>query len=272
MKNKFLSILFALFIFPAILCAETLQQGAPSVSPASSQDASASLIEEAARLEKSSKWEEAREAYQSLLKKKTLSAEKAKKVRQKIEKLNIKILFSPDPMPETVTHEVVVGDSLYKIAKKYHTTIELIKKSNRLEKDTVILGQKLKVLNNGEFSIYVDKSRNVLTLSLNGKPFKHYRVATGLEGGTPEGDFKIINKIENPTWYKTGAVVPPGDPKNYLGTRWLGIDSPGYGIHGTTEPESIGHQSTSGCVRMHNKEVEELYIMVPLGTPVKIVE
>ena len=120
--------------------------------------------------------------------------------------------------------------------------------------------------------IRVDKSKNILVLYLNDKPFKHYRVATGLGGGTPVGEFKIINKIENPTWYKTGVVVQPGDPKNYLGTRWLGLDTPGYGIHGTIEPQSIGTHSTSGCVRMLNREVEELFIIVPQGTAVKITE
>jgi lipoprotein-anchoring transpeptidase ErfK/SrfK len=80
----------------------------------------------------------------------------------------------------------------------------------------------------------------------------------------------INSKLENPTWYHAGAIVPPDSPKNILGTRWLGIDYPGYGIHGTTIPESIGTQATSGCVRMLNSEVEELYSIIPYGTKVKI--
>ncbi|MBM3248214.1 MAG: L,D-transpeptidase, partial [Candidatus Omnitrophica bacterium] len=57
-----------------------------------------------------------------------------------------------------------------------------------------------------------------------------------------------------------------------LGTRWMGFDIPEYGIHGTTEPESIGKQATKGCVRMINKDVEELYSILPVGTEVTIID
>ena len=57
-----------------------------------------------------------------------------------------------------------------------------------------------------------------------------------------------------------------------LGSRWLGFNMPGYGIHGTIEPETIGKQVTAGCVRMRNSDVEELYDILPLGTEVSIVD
>ncbi len=268
MVNK--NILFFLIIFTASpLWAETPASAVSSAVNAAGKTDGA--FQRALDLERNSKYAEARDAYQALLKDPEFPKTKSSKIRKKIENLNIKILFSPQAMPESISHEVVPGDALFKLAKKYGTTMELIKKSNHLESDVIKTGTKLKIFT-GTFSIRVDKRKNILTLYMNRKPFKHYRVATGLQGGTPVGEYKVINRIENPTWYKTGAVVPPGDPKNYLGTRWLGIDAPGYGIHGTTEPESIGHQSTSGCVRMLNEEVEELYIMIPQGTVVKIVE
>ncbi len=172
---------------------------------------------------------------------------------------------------ESMTYMVVAGDTLYEIAQKYHTTVALLKKSNGLTSDLIRPGMKLKV-QTGVISIQVDKSENVLTLSVDDKPVKHYRVATGTNNGTPIGEFKIINKLENPTWFKAGAVVPPESPENILGTRWLGFDNPGYGIHGTTLPESIGHQATTGCVRMLNNEVEELYALVPVGTQVAVTD
>jgi lipoprotein-anchoring transpeptidase ErfK/SrfK len=76
----------------------------------------------------------------------------------------------------------------------------------------------------------------------------------------------------NPTWYKQGAVIPAGSPENILGTRWMGFDLPAYGIHGTTEPQSLGKQVTQGCVRMSNADVEQLFIIVPIGTEVTIVD
>jgi lipoprotein-anchoring transpeptidase ErfK/SrfK len=86
------------------------------------------------------------------------------------------------------------------------------------------------------------------------------------------GAFKILVKLENPVWYKAGAVIPPESPDNVLGTRWMGFDLEGYGIHGTVDPDKIGQQVTSGCIRMRNEEVEELYKIVPRGTPVTVVD
>ena len=69
-------------------------------------------------------------------------------------------------------------------------------------------------------------------------------------------------------------TIPYGDPENVLGTRWMGFENQpgvmGYGIHGTERPESIGGDESMGCVRMRNREVEELFGVVPRGTPVRI--
>jgi len=78
--------------------------------------------------------------------------------------------------------------------------------------------------------------------------------------------------VPDPPWYKVGAVVPANSPENILGTRWLGLSQAGYGIHGTTEPATLGQAVTAGCVRMANADVEELFTIVPLGTEVAIVE
>lgn len=172
---------------------------------------------------------------------------------------------------ESLIHTVKPGDTLYEIAKKYKTTVELLMKGNSLKDWTIFPDMKLKVVT-GTFSIQVDKTQNVLTLFLNDNSIKEYRVATGAGDSTPAGEFHIANKLENPTWFKAGAVVPPGSPENLLGTRWLGFDKPGYGIHGTIEPESIGQHVSHGCVRLLNEEVEELYGLIPLGAKVTIVE
>ncbi|OGW78128.1 MAG: hypothetical protein A2Z83_01140 [Omnitrophica bacterium GWA2_52_8] len=150
-------------------------------------------------------------------------------------------------------------------------TVDLIKRINGLNKDTIYPDMKLKVPK-GEFRLKVDKSENQIELFFNEKPVKRYAVATGENNNTPVGEFKIINKLTNPTWYKAGAVVPPDSPENVLGTRWLGFDIKGYGIHGTTDPESIGKQASAGCIRMRNQEVEELYSLVPTGTKVVVVD
>jgi len=118
----------------------------------------------------------------------------------------------------------------------------------------------------------VDKSQNILILESDSDVVKTYRVSTGKNNITPVGTFKITSKLIDPAWTHEGKVIPAGDPKNILGTRWLGFDVPGYGVHGTTQPQSIGQQATAGCVRMLNQEVEELYDLLPLGTEITIID
>lgn len=133
------------------------------------------------------------------------------------------------------------------------------------------LGQKLRIWT-APFNIYIDKSQNILILKKGDEAVKVYSVSTGENNSTPIGTFKITDKLPDPVWFNRGVVVPPESPNNVLGSRWLGFDIPGYGIHGTTEPDAIGQQVTAGCVRMRNPEVEELYDMIISGTEVVIVD
>jgi lipoprotein-anchoring transpeptidase ErfK/SrfK len=160
---------------------------------------------------------------------------------------------------------------LAKIAREFKTTPDLIKVSNNLSGDKIIPGRKIKVWTI-PFSILVDKSQNILILKSDEEIIKTYIVSTGKDNSTPVGSFKINSKLVDPTWYKSGAVVPPGSPENVLGSRWLGINLPSYGLHGTTEPQKLGQQVTQGCVRLSNADVEELYVIVPQGTEVIIVD
>jgi lipoprotein-anchoring transpeptidase ErfK/SrfK len=195
-----------------------------------------------------------------------------KKIQNKIEALNTAIIFSPEITDECSTiYQVKPLDNLTKIANKFNTTVNLTKKTNNLESDVIRPGQKLKV-NTCPFSIVVDKSQNILFLQQKGELVKSYPVSTGKNNCTPAGEFIIDEKIKNPTWFKTGAIIPPDSPENALGSRWMGIDTEGIGIHGNRDVNEIGKQVTQGCVRMHNEDVEELFILVPLKTKVTIVD
>jgi lipoprotein-anchoring transpeptidase ErfK/SrfK len=146
----------------------------------------------------------------------------------------------------------------------------LIKKSNGLSSDTIRVGDRLRVYQ-GHFAVTVSKTANTLQVTDNGKFFKRYRVGTGQYSKTPVGEFKITTRIENPPWWRSdGKTIPFGDPENILGTHWLGLDVPGYGIHGTWATNSIGKQATAGCIRLLNDDVAELYTILPVGTVVTI--
>jgi len=242
-------------------------------SPAVKPPAAASLavmLKRAALFESRNELVKARDLYQSALESYPASGDIVG-MQESIDNLNIGIIFSPAVTPDSFRYEVKAGDSLGRIAVKYNTTIDLIMRSNGLKGQTIVPGQKLKIARS-KFSIWVSKSDNMLSLKADGKMIKVYRISTGKNDSTPTGAFTVITKIVNPPWYTDNKVIPSGSPDNILGTRWLGISRKGYGIHGTTEPETIGRQATSGCVRMRNSEVEELFALVPIRTEVVIVD
>ncbi len=99
---------------------------------------------------------------------------------------------------------------------------------------------------------------------------KIYDVAVGKDSTpSPMGEFQVINRIPNPTWYGSGKVVGPGK-NNPLGTRWIGLSQKGYGIHGTNAPRSIGKAASHGCIRMRVHDVEELFDLVDVGVTVEL--
>ncbi|MCK5347331.1 MAG: L,D-transpeptidase family protein, partial [Candidatus Heimdallarchaeota archaeon] len=233
--------------------------------------AAKNLHSKAIKLQKDRKLLQAKEVYAQILQNYS-EAENIDVVQQESEALNLELILSNVPVPgKTVFHDVVVGDTLGKIARKYGTTVELTKVNNNLKSDVIRVGQKLRVWT-GSFNVLVDKSQNVLVLKNGNDVIKVYSVSTGENNSTPGGTFKITTKLIDPVWFNRGVVVPPESPQNVLGTRWLGFDLPGYGIHGTVEPETIGEQVTAGCVRMMNGEVEELYSLLPLGVEVVVVD
>lgn len=228
------------------------------------------LYKEAREMENKKDFAQAKALYQKLVAEHSNSPQ-VLDWQKKLEALNIELLFSPAQTPKSIMYEIKPGDTLTKIAKEFKTTIELIQKANGIEGDRIMPGEKIKVWT-APFTISVDKSQNILILKSDEEVIKTYVVATGANNSTPVGKFKIVNKLIDPTWFKAGAVVSPDSPENILGSRWMGISVVGYGIHGTTEPQSLGKQVTQGCVRMANSEVEELYAIVPVGTEVIIVD
>jgi lipoprotein-anchoring transpeptidase ErfK/SrfK len=127
--------------------------------------------------------------------------------------------------------------------------------------------------------IVIHRGLNRLVLFHGERYVRSFPVATGQPiYPTPLGHFEIVIKELNPWWYpptqddwaKGLKPVPPG-PGNPLGTRWMGLSSPGVGIHGTSEPWSIGHSESHGCIRMQVPDAEWLYKRVRVGTPVFII-
>lgn len=107
--------------------------------------------------------------------------------------------------------------------------------------------------------ILIELAPKTLTLFASDEPLFSRPIAIGKsQTPTPLGEWKVINK----------KIL---DPRGVFGSRWLGLSLSGYGIHGTNNPLSIGTAASLGCIRMHNKDIEELFAQVSIGTPVKII-
>lgn len=108
-----------------------------------------------------------------------------------------------------------------------------------------------------------------------------FPIGIGDEGkDTPVGTFRVIQKIENPSWYVPQSVkmekpelpdvVPPG-PDNPLGTHAMRLSERTILIHGTNKPWGVGRRVSHGCIRLYPEDIPRLYRLVAVGTPVTIV-
>lgn len=128
-------------------------------------------------------------------------------------------------------------------------------------------------------TIVVNTRKNVLYYVLGGGQAVQFRVATAKPGFGWSGTHKVSGKVQWPDWRPPAEMrkrrpdLPAfmaGGPKNPLGARALYLGSSIYRIHGTNEPNSIGKAASSGCIRMLNADVEELYRHVKVGATVVV--
>lgn len=130
------------------------------------------------------------------------------------------------------------------------------------------------------FKIVIVRNEARLLLYRNEQLFRIFAVAVGnsdMGKITPAGRYKIVTKVKDPIMiWRSGKVIPPNDPRNSYGARWIGLADfttgryRGCGIQGTNVERSIGKHITVGCVRMHNKDIVELFELIDIGTEVVI--
>jgi len=118
--------------------------------------------------------------------------------------------------------------------------------------------------------VLVSVSHRKLAVREDGHLLRVFPVAVGAEvSPSPTGKFQVVTRLVKPTYYHPGKVIGPG-AENPLGTRWIGLDRKGYGIHGTNAPASVGTAASHGCIRMRNADVIRVFDEVELGTSVVV--
>ncbi len=191
--------------------------------------------------------------------------------------------WSPTGSWRSVEIEVGPGDNLTLVRKRAIEEVPglfvctgLIGRVNRLGERYLQAGEELRVPTD-PVSTLVDLDARHLLLLFGDEVAAAWPVTIGAQGqDTPVGEYVVGELIEEPSWFRRGQpMVPYGDPKNELGTRWIGWKRPdgtatNYGFHGTWEPERIGEAASDGCVRLRNLDVEDLFEILPRGTAILV--
>jgi len=183
-------------------------------------------------------------------------------------------VFSLRMSPLVTRYSVQPGDNLTRIAKRFKTTPESIMRLSGLGSEVIQPRSSLRILG-GNTRVFVDKSDYLLWITLDDKLVFQARIGLGRDNTTPEGEFVVTVRQKDPTWFRPGSdPIGPGDPRNVLGTRWMGFRDTaqvsGIGIHGTEEVDSIGKESSAGCIRMLKDDVEMVFDLVPRLATVQI--
>jgi lipoprotein-anchoring transpeptidase ErfK/SrfK len=199
-----------------------------------------------------------------------------------------KQIYADDPFAGP--HTVGRGESLAKIATADNVTWELLARINGIDAKKLRASSTIKTIH-GPFFCVVTKHSFTMDLYLGSLPGEKgamyvtsYPVGLGKDDSTPTGTWMIEphRKIKHPTYYspRGEGVIGPEDPKNPLGDYWLGlagvdghaVGQQSYGIHGTIEPDSIGKQSSMGCIRMRNEDVAVVYELLVEGKSMVVVK
>jgi lipoprotein-anchoring transpeptidase ErfK/SrfK len=118
--------------------------------------------------------------------------------------------------------------------------------------------------------VLVSLADRKLAVLENGKLMRTFPVSVGAPNSpSPVGEFQIVNRVSNPTYYHPGVMIAPGSDSP-IGPRWVGLSRKGYGIHGTNEASSIGKARSHGCIRLRNGDIKQFFAMVRVGDTVEI--
>ncbi len=235
---------------------------------------------------------EARLTLSQALQSPQVSDAQRREIRATLTDLNDMLVFSPTIVPGdpfAIAYTVQSGDYLQKIVRttSVQTDWRFAARINRVDPKRIRVGQRLKLIT-GPFHAVVDKSDFRLDLYLGDGAQQVFvcslDVGLGQYNSTPEGLFRVKPKSKaiNPAWVnpRTGEAFDAEDPTNPIGEYWIGLegvdralaDVIGYGIHGTSEPNSIGQQASMGCVRLGDSDVELVYeVLVEEASLVRIV-
>jgi LysM repeat protein len=199
-------------------------------------------------------------------------------VRDRAVEIGDQTILSPKVYPNDAIasyYSVKTGDNMVNIARKSKVPYQFICRINGIDDPRRLrVGQKIKLVQ-GPIHLKVVKHELKMYVFLQDVLFAKYDVGLGKNDNTPPGRWMVEDRVRRPLYVDpdTGKVYGPNDKDNPTGGYWLrlkGIEGKtvgrtGFGIHGTTDPDSIGKFMSKGCVRMRNEEVAQVFDMLIPG-------
>jgi lipoprotein-anchoring transpeptidase ErfK/SrfK len=269
---------------------------APTTAPSGAAQTASATVIPTSLADAKSKFDqgrllEARRGLNALLAAGSLSDADLQSAKQLLSQINATVVFSPRKFEDDEfggTFTVPPGGVLQKIASSHEVSTDLLMRINGI-KDARRLqaGKTIKVLK-GPFHAVISKKNFSLELWLGNPGEKGsmfitaFPVGLGKDDSTPTGTWAVINKLKNPAYYspRGEGVISADDPKNPLGEYWIGlagtdghaVGKTSYGIHGTTDPTSIGKQESMGCIRLKNEDAAQVYEMLVEGKSLVVVK
>ncbi|REK12040.1 MAG: LysM peptidoglycan-binding domain-containing protein [Planctomycetota bacterium] len=167
-------------------------------------------------------------------------------------------------------YEVQPGETLQDIGEKYQVPWQLLAKINGIDDPAALRGgERLKVVR-GPFQAVVNlQKRELALMTHDGLYAGRFRIGVGSDQPPQEGTFAVSEKVVNPVYHGRGRALGAEDPTNPLGERWIGLGKQ-MAIHGTNDPSVIGRENLPGSISLTERDAEDVFDILSLGSRVTI--
>jgi hypothetical protein len=162
------------------------------------------------------------------------------------------------------------GDTLDQIADKYNVPAILLARINGIrDPQQLEPGQQLKVVR-GPFNAVIHLDKHELSLMMDGRYAGRFAIGVGCDQPNLEGTYIVREKKLNPQYRGPDSiVVPGGDSRNPLGRFWIGLSN-NVGLHGTVDPQNVGRDDNRGTICLGDRDIDDLYGILSVGSRVVI--
>ena len=188
-------------------------------------------------------------------------------VERRIGEVNITLILSDKPMPGKLLYKIKSGDFISRLRRRYKNTEEYILRVNKIERsERIRIGQELWVLDNPIFELMIDKSDFKAVLLFNNRFFKVYTIGLGASESVPSGSYEVRSRS------KSGDELSGDNYSVLLRAAGGTPEVKKFNLSGIGNESHLGMNSQEGGLMFSNAGIEELYILLPSGSMVTIVE